>query len=147
MPRLNVRSSLTLLVVALVAALIWWLPGRDGAPPSSAQAIAATALDDAKQVTLEITIEDADSGLAVHVKRQVAVGTSGIDAMRATVAIETKEFDGLGLFVTSLCGVQPAAGKFWSPQVDGEKSQVGIARIKIEKETHLRWKTQSTSAP
>lgn len=108
--------------------------------------MAAVKLADGKQVALEITIEDADSGLEVHVKRTVAAGTSGIDAMRATVAIETKEFEGLGLFVTSLCGVQPAAGKFWSPQVDGEKSQVGIAKIKIEKDTHLRWKTLNATA-
>lgn len=146
MPRLSSRSSLALLGIALAVALVWWFPLQNAATPVGSQAL-AEAPADAKLVALEITIEDADSGLQLHATRKVAAGVSGLDAMRATVAIETKEFEGLGLFVTSLCGVKPAAGKFWSPAVDGEKSQVGIARIKIEKDTHLRWKTQDAQQP
>jgi hypothetical protein len=146
MPRLSSQSSIALIAIALGVGLLWWVPNRDAAVSSGSQAL-AQAPADAKLVALEITIEDEESGLRVHATRKVPAGISGIDAMRATVAIETKEFEGLGLFVTSLCGVKPAAGKFWSPTVDGEKSQVGIARIKIEKDTHLRWKTQSAQGP
>jgi hypothetical protein len=42
--------------------------------------------------------------------------------------------------------VEPAKGKFWSPSVDGEKSKLGIARIKIEKDTRLSWTTREASS-
>ena len=66
--------------------------------------------------------------------------------MRDTVAMETKEFDGLGLFVTRLCGVEPAAGKFWSPDVNGEKSKVGIAKIKLDEDTRLTWTVREAAS-
>jgi hypothetical protein len=100
------------------------------------------AADGREQVQLKITIEDSDSGLLVNISRRVPEGTTALDAMRATVAIETKDFKDLGQFVTSLCGVEPAKGKFWSPDVDGKRSPVGIAQIKIEKDMRLDWKTR-----
>jgi hypothetical protein len=139
MPRLSPSNSLALLAVAALATAVWWWPATT-AQPGAAQAAVLNA--DAKHVQLEITIEDPDSCLSVQIKRRVPVGTSALEAMRATVAMQTKEFQGLGQFVTSLCGVEPAKGKFWSPEVDGERSQVGIAQIKIEKDTRLAWKTR-----
>lgn len=136
MSRLNVRSSLALLAVALGAAAVWWLPGGES-PQTRAES--PQLASDGQQVTLELSIEDADSGLSLEATRKVPQGTTALEAMRATVALETKEYEGLGLFVTRLCGVAPAKGKFWSPEVDGEKSTVGIARIKLEKDTRLRW--------
>jgi hypothetical protein len=144
MPRLTTPSSLALLALAAVALLVWWLPVGESATQAVSQA--AVLAEDAKQVEVEITIEDADSGLSVQAKRRVAEGSTALEAMRATVAIETKEFQGLGLFVTSLCGVKPAAGKFWSPEVDGERSQVGIAQIKLKKNTRLNWKTREAKS-
>jgi hypothetical protein len=140
MSRLNTRSSLALAAVALVVGASWWLPGRES-PASS-----AVVAPDAKSVRLELTIEDAASGLSLSATRNVPTGTSALDAMRSTVSIETKEFDGLGTFVVRLCGVEPAKGKFWSPAVDGEKSKTGIGRIVLEKDTKLSWTIKDAQA-
>lgn len=147
MSRLSPQTCVALLAIALGGGVLWWSSGAPTSSPEVAQALAAQEVSNAQQVTLELTIEDADSGLELRAKRKVPAGISGIDAMRGTVAIETKEFEGLGLFVTSLCGVKPADGKFWSPAVDGKKSQLGIVKIKIEQDTHLRWTTQPAAAP
>jgi hypothetical protein len=141
MPRLTTTSSLALLAIAVVGTLVWCLPADEPKPAETPKALTLRA--DAKQVQLEITIADDDSGLSVQVKRRVPEGTTALDAMRATVAMQTKDFKELGQFVTSLCGVEPAKGKFWSPDVDGKRSPVGVAQIKIEKDTRLDWKTRT----
>jgi hypothetical protein len=140
MPRLTTSSSLAILALAAVGTLVWWLPAEESANDAGTKPAALRT--DGKQVQLKITIEDSDSGLLVNISRRVPEGTTALDAMRATVAIETKDFKDLGQFVTSLCGVEPAKGKFWSPDVDGKRSPVGIAQIKIEKDMRLDWKTR-----
>jgi hypothetical protein len=143
MPRLTTSNSLAILVLAAVGTLVWWLPAEEPAKDAGPKPVVLRA--DGKQVQLEITIEDADSGLSVKASRKVPEGTTALDAMRATVAIQTKDFQDLGQFVTSLCGVEPGKGKFWSPDVDGKRSPVGVAQIKIEKDTRLDWKTRDKS--
>lgn len=143
MSRLTLRSSLALLSITLGIALLWW---SSGGQTSTSQAQSPALSSEGEQVTFELSIEDADSGLSLTAKRRVPKGVTALDAMRGTVAMETKEYDGLGLFVTRLCGVEPVKGKFWSPSVDGEKSKLGIALIKIEKDTHLSWTTREASS-
>ena len=143
MSRLNVRSSLALLSIVLGIALVWWSTAGQS---STSQAQSPLISSEGKQVAFELSIDDADSGLSLTAKRRVPQGITALEAMRGTVAMETKEYDGLGLFVTRLCGVEPAKGKFWSPSVDGEKSKLGIARIKIEKDTRLSWTTREASS-
>ena len=143
MSRLNVRTSLALLSIMLGLALVWW---SSGGQSSTSQAQSPALSGEGEQVTFELSIEDAESGLSLTANRRVPQGVTALDAMRGTVAMETKEYDGLGLFVTRLCGVEPAKGKFWSPSVDGEKSKLGIARIKIEKDTRLSWTTRDASS-
>lgn len=145
MSRLSPRQSAILLGVAVVAGLVWMLQSGPTSPGSLSHAKTLAASD--KTVQLEMSIEDADSGLSVQVRRRVPVGTTALDAMQATVALETKEYADLGLFVTSLCGIKPPSGKFWSPTVNGKRSQVGIARIKIESDTRLDWKLQDATSP
>jgi hypothetical protein len=143
MSGLNVRSSLLLLAIVAVAGGSWWF--RSGnSTETHAQSVPVKA--DGKQVALELSIEDADSGLSLSVKRRVPQGITALEAMRMTVAIETKEFEGLGLFVTRLCGVEPAAGKFWSPAVDGQKSKLGVAKITLDQDTRLSWTTREAKS-
>jgi hypothetical protein len=99
MARLSPRQSAILLAVAVMAAIVWAFQG--GQTPPGSLSHAKTLAEGGKTVQLEMTIEDPDSGLSVQVRRRVPVGTTALEAMQATVAIETKEYADLGLFVTS----------------------------------------------
>jgi hypothetical protein len=129
----------------VAVALVWAWQSERTAPGSFSHA--QTLTESGKTVRLEMTIEDAESGLVVHVQRRVPVGSTALDAMKATVAIETKKYTDLGLFVTSLCGVKPTGNKFWSPTLNGKRSQLGIARIKFETDSRLDWKLQDAQSP
>ena len=95
-----------------------------------------------KSASFELRITDEDSGLNATIKRQVVIGTSAFEALKASVTVEVKEYPGLGVRVLKLCDVQPVRGKHWGLYVDGKKSEVGIAGIKIEKDILIEWKTQ-----
>lgn len=140
MSRLSPRQSAILLGVAVIAALAWALQSGPTSPGSLSHAKTLAASD--KTVQFEMTIDDADSGLTVNVRCRVPAGSTALDVMQATVALETKEYADLGLFVTSLCGIKPPSGKFWSPTLNGKRSSLGIARIKLETDTRLDWKLQ-----
>lgn len=139
MNRLNVKHSAWLLLAALAALAVWWMPERSSGPSSSTSVVAAEPKSD-KLVTLKLRIEDSESGLRVEIDRKVPAGSTALAAMQQLIAMETKEFSGLGLFVTSLCGVKAPAGKFWSPEVDGVRAMEGISNLKIDKDLELQWK-------
>jgi hypothetical protein len=122
----DMTSPARLALVALAAWVLW--------------ASAVCAAD--TKVEAQLSITDEDSGLSVVVKRQVAVGTTGLDFMKATVAMEVKSYPGLGVRVLKLCDVAPARGKYWALFVDGKYSESGIAEVTMEKDTRIEWKTQ-----
>ena len=107
------------------------------APLRSAALAAEPAL-----VQVQISITDEDSGLSVKATRQVKTGTSGLDAMKATVALEVKSYPGLGVRVLKICDVAPVRGKYWALFVDGKYADAGIADLAIGKATQIEWKTQ-----
>lgn len=90
-------------------------------------------------VHLEIRDEQAASGLAVSIRRNIAPGTDALAFVESVVTVEFRRFPGAGVFVTSLCGVAAPEGMFWALSVDGERATRGIADLAIEADTHIRW--------
>ena len=90
-------------------------------------------------VHLEIRDELTGSGLTVSVKRNVKAGTNAVDFMKEAVAMEYRRYPGVGIFVTSLGGVEAPDGTFWALSIDGERATKGIADLDIEQPVHIRW--------
>jgi hypothetical protein len=125
---LNVNVLTRLLPLALVGVLVAAGESRLFAQEKLARA--------------QISIKDEDSGMSVEIDRKFSVGTTGLDAMKATVVVESKSYPGLGVRVLKICGVAPARGKYWALFVDGKYSELGIADVKLDKDVRIEWKTQ-----
>ncbi len=101
----------------------------------------ATAAKDLPAHTVHLEIRDAltDSELEVSITRKVAAGTSAVDFMEEVVELEYRRYPGVGVFVTSLCGVKAPRGAFWALSVDGERTTKGISELSIERPVRIRW--------
>lgn len=90
-------------------------------------------------VHLEIRDELTGSGLAVSIRRDAESGAGALDFMAGLIVVEYRRFPGVGVFVTSLCGVDAPHGAFWALSVDGERSTKGISELHIERPVSIRW--------
>lgn len=111
-------------------ALAWWL---------LALGIAAGAEDHRVAFRLDIVDSITGSALAVSIERKVERGIPALEAMEALVAVESKSFPGVGVFVRGLCGVTAPDGTFWQLSVNDERSERGIAEWRVDAPMHLRW--------
>lgn len=85
----------------------------------------------------------ADSSNYVTAHRQVEADTNARDLMEA---IFKMDYQGLGRkFVVAIAGfaVRPRERQFWQLEIDGKKSPVGIAEVRITKPMRIRWKIES----
>ncbi|MYA16275.1 MAG: DUF4430 domain-containing protein, partial [Gammaproteobacteria bacterium] len=97
-------------------------------------ALSAVAAE-ARQVAVHLEIRDELTGtdLEVSIRRKASVGTKGIDFMDEVVDMEYRRYPGVGVFVTSLCGVEAPNGAFWALSIDGERAEKGISELSIER--------------
>ena len=111
--------------------------------------VLAASADDAPRhaVHLEIRDELTGSGLAATVLRDVNAGTSALEFMESVVAVEYRRYPGVGVFVTSLCGVPAPKGTFWALSIDGEVATEGISGFTIDRAVHIRWDLVKVDAP
>lgn len=102
---------------------------------------AALAEETAPQVAvhLEITDELTGSGLEVSIRRNVAAGTKAVDFMDGVVDMEVRRYPGVGVFVTTLCGVAAPKGTFWALSINGERATTGVSDLTIEEPVHIHW--------
>lgn len=102
---------------------------------------AALAGETAPQVAvhLEITDELTGSGLEVSIRRNIAAGTEAVDFMDEIVDMQVRRYPGVGVFVTSLCGVAAPKGTFWALSINGERATKGISDLRIDEPVHIRW--------
>ena len=75
----------------------------------------------------------------MSIKRNVKAGTNAVDFMKQVVAMEYRRYPGVGIFVTSLGGVEAPDDAFWALSIDGEQATRGIADLDIEQPVHIRW--------
>ncbi|MDE0422347.1 MAG: DUF4430 domain-containing protein [Gammaproteobacteria bacterium] len=104
--------------------------------------LALSALaEEAQQVAVHLEIRDELTGsdLEVSIRRRVERGTDGVDFMNEVVDVEYRRYPGLGVFVTSLCGVAATSGTFWALTIDGERAKKGISGLAIERPVRIRW--------
>ena len=102
---------------------------------------AALAEETSRQVAVHVEIRDELTGsdLEVSIRRNVAVGTDAADFMDEAVDMEVRRYPGVGVFVTSLCGVTAPKGTFWALSINGERATIGISDLTIEEPVHIRW--------
>jgi hypothetical protein len=134
MAQLRPAKALGVFVVAALAGILWAALAPRGTETTSR---AEPATGDTVQLVLSIS--SPEHGLSLEATRKLPRGSSVLEALQSTVAMETKEYAGIGIFVTKLCGIAPPEGKFWSAAVDGKKSPVGIAAIKLDRDLRLDW--------
>ena len=103
-------------------------------------ALAASA-EDAPQVAVQLEIRDALTGtdLDVSIRRKVAVGTDAVSFIDDAVDMEYRRYPGVGVFVTSLCGVAAPKGAFWALSINGERATKGISELTIKEPVRIRW--------
>ena len=101
----------------------------------------STLADEAPRVAVHLEIRDELTGsdLDVSIRRQVATGTDALDFMDAVVEVEYRRYPGVGVFVTSLCGIAAPKGAFWALSIDGERAEKGISEVDIERPVRIRW--------
>lgn len=105
-------------------------------------AFALSALaDEAPRVAVHLEIRDelTDSDLEVSIRRKVATGTNAVDFMDEVVEVKYRRYPGVGVFVTSLCGIAAPKGSFWALSIDGERATKGISELSIERPVRIRW--------
>lgn len=105
-------------------------------------AFALSALaDEAPRIAVHLEIRDELTGsdLDVSIRRQVATGTDAVDFMDEIVEVEYRRYPGVGVFVTSLCGIAAPKGAFWTLSIDGERAEKGISALSIEGPVRIRW--------
>ena len=102
---------------------------------------AALAAETTRQVAVHLEIRDEVTGsdLEVSIRRNVTVGTEALDFMEGAIDMEVRRYPGVGVFVTSLCGVTAPKGTFWALSIDGERATAGISDLTIEESVHIRW--------
>ena len=102
---------------------------------------AALAAETTRQVAVQVEIRDELTGsdLEVSIRRNVAAGTEAIDLLDEIVDLEVRRYPGVGVFVTSLCGVTAPKGTFWALSVNGERATIGISDLTIDESVHIRW--------
>ena len=101
----------------------------------------ATFAEEASQVAVHLEIRDELTGsdLEVSIRRKASVGTKGIDFMDEVVDVESRRYPGVGVFVTSLCGVEAPKGAFWALSINGERAAKGISDLTINEPIRIRW--------
>ena len=103
-------------------------------------ALAASA-EDAPQVAVQLEIRDALTGtdLDVSIRRKVVVGTDAVSFIDDVVDMEYRRYPGVGIFVTSLCGVAAPKSAFWALSINGERATKGISELTIKEPVRIRW--------
>jgi hypothetical protein len=81
----------------------------------------------------------ADSSNSMHADLEVPVGTPARDLMDRLFKMSSADFS--HKLVNGIAGFTANARdkKFWSLEIDGKASEVGIAEIKIDKPMQIRW--------
>ncbi len=104
-------------------------------------ALSVLAAEATAQLAVHLDIRDelTDSGLAVSIRRNAPAGTSALAFMEDVVAMEYRRYPGVGVFVTSLCGVAAPDGAFWALTVNSVRAGIGISDLTIEEPVHIRW--------
>ena len=59
--------------------------------------------------------------------------------MDEVVDMEVRRYPGVGVFVTTLCGVAAPKGTFWALSIDGERATTGVSDLTIKEPIHIRW--------
>ena len=90
-------------------------------------------------VHMEVHDELTASGLAVSIHRDIPPGTDALAFIESVVAVDYRRYPGAGVFITSLCGVAAPDGMFWALSVNGDRATRGIADLRLEADTHIRW--------
>ena len=113
----------------------------------------SASAEETPQVAVHLEIRDGLTGsdLEVSIRRKATVGTRGIDFMDDVVDMESRSYPGMGVFVTSLCGVEAPKGAFWALSIDGERAAKGISDLAIDEPVRIRWDlveaTRVTTSP
>jgi len=69
-------------------------------------------------------------------------GQTALQLLKAKYQVETKEFTGLGEFVTSINGLSSDDKHFWAFYVNGEMAQVGAGQYRSAEGDHIEWKLE-----
>ena len=95
--------------------------------------------ENSPQVTLKLTITDADSGFKLSAEKRFKKDIIGLEALQTLVPLTYDKYPQLGVLITSLCEVAPERGKAWMLDINGESSKVGINSVVLSADTTMDW--------
>lgn len=73
-------------------------------------------------------------------------GKTALELLKAKYKVETKEFTGVGEYVTSINGVVADSKHFWSFYVNGQPAQVGAGQYQSKSTDQIEWKLEEITA-
>lgn len=105
--------------------------------------------EEARPVAVHLVIRDALTGsdLEVSIRRKASVGTPAVDFMDEVVEMESRRYPGMGVFVTSLCGITAPKGAFWALSINSERAAKGISDLTISEPIRIRWDLVELEGP
>jgi len=128
------KKILLLVVVAAALTLVFW-PNSVTEPEMEIQ--------DGLPVAIRVGLETLPTSSRIYTAT-VTKGSNVLDLMenlRDTQGFEftTQEFEGLGMFVDTVDGVQPSDNKYWVYYVNEESATVGVEDYILEEDDMVRW--------
>jgi hypothetical protein len=69
-------------------------------------------------------------------------GKNALELLKQSHKVETKSYEGLGEFVTSIDGVAADSKHFWAFYVNGQQSQVGASSYTAKDTDTIVWKLE-----
>jgi hypothetical protein len=95
---------------------------------------------DLNGITVTQTVEGSNLNKPSY---EIKEGTTALELLKSTHTVETKEFVGIGAYVTSVNGNKETTGKnFWALYVNGKQSQVGASEYIVKNGDKIEWKLE-----
>ncbi|MBI2607959.1 MAG: DUF4430 domain-containing protein [Candidatus Doudnabacteria bacterium] len=79
---------------------------------------------------------------ASTISYQGVEGHTALELLKEAHSVETQDFGGLGEFVLSIDGIEPANTHFWAFYANGQKAQVGAGQYQTKNGERIEWKLE-----
>ena len=111
----------------------------------------AGSLENKKEITVSIALDYGNGTVQDFADEKLPEGNTAFDALKAieqrhAIALQAKEFTGLGMFVESIGGVKNTQTAYWQYWVNGEYSTVGSDQYELKEGDQITWKLAGDSS-
>jgi len=101
-----------------------------------------------QEITIDISIDYGNGDIQSFPQELMLNGSTVLDVLNALerrygIALETRNFPGVGVFIEAIHGVRNSNTSYWQFWVNGEYAQVGAAQYVVQDGDKVLWKRTS----